>query len=60
MRTRSLLLVAVVAVSFWAVLSVRVQSQGGGGQVQLPEGPGKALVQASCTACHGLNNITNS
>ncbi|HET9215548.1 MAG TPA: cytochrome C [Terriglobia bacterium] len=30
------------------------------GQVQLPEGPGRDLVQASCTSCHALNQVTNS
>jgi virginiamycin B lyase len=33
---------------------------GGRGQVQLPEGPGKEIVQATCSACHGLNQITGS
>jgi virginiamycin B lyase len=28
--------------------------------LQLPEGAGKAAVQATCTRCHGLNSITNS
>src|SRR5215204_202233 len=31
-----------------------------GGQVQLPEGPGRDLVQASCASCHGLNQITGA
>ena len=32
----------------------------GGAAVTLPEGNGKELVQATCTKCHGLNQITNS
>ena len=28
--------------------------------VKLPEGAGRALVQASCTSCHRLNLIPNS
>ena len=31
-----------------------------GGQVQLPEGAGKEIVQARCGSCHGLNQITGS
>jgi hypothetical protein len=34
--------------------------QGGPAPVQLPEGAGRAQVQAACTSCHGLNLITNS
>jgi virginiamycin B lyase len=32
----------------------------GRGTVNLPDGPGKAQVQAYCALCHQLNNITNS
>ena len=59
MRKSAFMFLAIVMAFLCAVLSVRVQGQGGG-QVQLPEGPGKELVQASCTACHSLNNIPNS
>jgi len=31
-----------------------------GGQVQLPDGPGRDRVQATCGACHGLNMITGA
>jgi virginiamycin B lyase len=31
-----------------------------GGQVQLPEGVGKDVVQARCISCHGLNQITGA
>ena len=30
------------------------------GQVQMPEGPGREIVQANCTSCHALNQISNS
>jgi len=30
------------------------------GQSSLPEGPGRELVQAMCTQCHGLGQIVNS
>jgi virginiamycin B lyase len=30
------------------------------GQVTLPDGPGKEVVQARCTACHGLNQIAGA
>ena len=32
----------------------------GRGTVELPDGPGKAPVQAYCTSCHTLANIANS
>ena len=34
-----------------------IQAQQGGQQRSLPEGAGREIVQASCGACHGLNNI---
>ena len=34
--------------------------QGQRGQVQLPEGPGRDAVQANCTSCHALNQISGS
>lgn len=34
--------------------------QGGPPAVQLPEGAGREQVQATCTKCHGLNQIQNS
>jgi virginiamycin B lyase len=36
------------------------RGRGGRGAVQLPDGPGRELVQANCTRCHGLNNISGS
>jgi mono/diheme cytochrome c family protein len=36
------------------------RSQGQRGQVQLPDGQGREIIQANCTACHGLNQIPNS
>ena len=47
-----------------AALTVSLNAQGargrGGAQVELPDGPGKEAVAASCAACHGLNSITGS
>ena len=34
--------------------------QGQRGPVQLPEGPGREVVQANCTTCHALNQISGS
>ncbi|MBC53877.1 MAG: cytochrome C [Gammaproteobacteria bacterium] len=31
-----------------------------GGNNELPDGPGKELVQIACTSCHGLNHIQRS
>jgi virginiamycin B lyase len=36
------------------------RAQARGQQVQLPDGPGKDLVQSTCSQCHGLSNITSS
>ncbi|MBI3047138.1 MAG: cytochrome C [Acidobacteria bacterium] len=59
MRQRAFL--ALVAVAFVALIfPATTQGQRGGQQVQLPDGPGKDMVQATCTKCHGLNFITNS
>jgi virginiamycin B lyase len=55
-RLPSILLVAAALV--WLALSARVRSQGG--QVPLPEGPGRDLVAATCAECHSLNLIRNS
>src|SRR5690348_16158909 len=37
-----------------------VAAQGQGQQVQLPEGDGRDLVQATCARCHSLANIRNA
>jgi len=59
----------LTAASLGVVVTVAVQAQapaggrqGGPGQqaITLPDGTGKDLVQAACTKCHGLNQITNS
>jgi virginiamycin B lyase len=38
----------------------RPEAQQRGGQVQLPEGPGRELIQTNCASCHGLNQITGA
>ena len=47
-----------------AALTVSLNAQGargrGGAQVELPDGPGREAVAATCGACHGLNSITGS
>ena len=47
---------------FWTIVlvacslpSLRAQTR-----IQLPEGPGKATVQAVCSQCHGLDRVTSS
>src|SRR5207248_9628077 len=49
-------------VPLFAALSVfgQERGRGRGGNVTLPEGPGREIVQAQCASCHGLNLITNS
>src|SRR5262245_40664465 len=58
-------LVALVLVGGIALRGQQPQGQapgrgGRGGQVTLPDGPGKASVEAYCTRCHNLGNIVNS
>jgi virginiamycin B lyase len=51
---------ATVALIAVAVAGVLTQGPGRGGPVDLPDGPGKAQIQAMCASCHPLTNITNS
>jgi virginiamycin B lyase len=50
---------SLAAVFFCILVPAAAEAQRGG-QVTLPEGPGKEVVQASCTSCHGLNQITGA
>ena len=55
MSSRALAVTAALLVSaFPAAAQQRRQ------QRELPEGAGREIVQASCGACHGLNNVFNS
>jgi virginiamycin B lyase len=36
------------------------QAQRGGRPVQLPDGPGREIVEARCVSCHGLNLVTGA
>src|SRR4029077_5700323 len=56
----SWLALIVLAVSVCAVLPSRGQNRGQNQAVQLPEGDGKATVQAACGVCHSMNTVTNS
>lgn len=49
--------VVVLGLSVCAAAPLRAQ-RGGRGQVDLPDGDGKQMVQTLCVGCHGLNNIT--
>jgi virginiamycin B lyase len=53
-----LLRYTLVAALLCATFPATAQAQRG--QVNLPEGLGREVVQASCTACHGLNMITGA
>src|SRR5438128_1416834 len=60
MTRRTLALSAILLVTVLLV-SVRLDGrQGRGGTVSLPEGPGKASVEAYCSKCHSLGNIVSS
>jgi virginiamycin B lyase len=50
----------MAAVVLGSVFSTGAGAQGRGQQVTLPDGPGKEMIQATCTKCHGLNLITTS
>lgn len=58
MRKRVILTLATAA--FVALMLPATTEGQRGPQVQLPDGPGKAMVDATCAKCHGLNFITNS
>jgi len=48
---------ALAAISLCSAGTAQAQR---GQPVQLPEGHGKEMVEASCARCHGLNQITNA
>jgi hypothetical protein len=55
------LLSILLTVCFGLGVAQPAHSQGGGrAPVQLPEGPGRDLVENTCSRCHGLNMITAS
>jgi virginiamycin B lyase len=59
MRRKSLA-VPTAAVCLWLVIPASAQAQRGRQPVELPDGPGRALVETRCTECHRLNLIANS
>src|SRR5688572_18349804 len=56
---REALRIQLAVAALTLVVPCAAQAQRGG-QVQLPEGPGKDVVQARCVSCHGLNQITGA
>src|SRR5437660_11232116 len=57
----SWLALLLLAVSVCIVLPSRGQNRGQNQeQVQLPDGDGKATVQAACAVCHSMNQVTNA
>jgi virginiamycin B lyase len=56
---KRLVWLSLVAASLCAALPSRVQAQGRGQPVNLPDGPGKEIVQTVCAKCHALNLIAN-
>jgi virginiamycin B lyase len=59
MRHGTFALSAAAGVLSAVAFTATVSGQPGGAAVQLPEGPGKQQVEATCARCHGLNLITN-
>src|SRR4051812_38167272 len=62
MATKSFVSLAAAALfgSVFFLSTAPARTQGRGPQVQLPDGPGKEMVQTTCTGCHALNLIINS
>jgi virginiamycin B lyase len=60
MRTPRLTAVLVAAALMTCSFAVPRAQGARGGQAQLPDSPGRDLVQTTCSACHGLNMITGS
>lgn len=60
MKSFSWLALILVAASVCAVLPSRGQNRGNQEQVNLPEGDGKATVQAACAVCHAMTQVTNA
>jgi len=60
MRKRGLLTVALATFALVALMPPETTQGQRGQPVTLPDGPGKAMVEATCAKCHGLNFITNS
>ena len=46
--------------SFLPALAVLLGAMPAAAQPVLPDGPGKAVVESACQACHALTNITNA
>lgn len=59
MKRGALLTLVAIAV-FASAFSTGLAGQQGPPPVQLPDGPGKDMVGAMCSRCHGLNLITSS
>jgi len=59
MKQQGILAIAAAAL-LSLTLTAPMEGRQRGQQVQLPEGAGREMVQATCTKCHGLNLITNS
>src|ERR1700694_4073124 len=51
---------AAVFCSVFVFSTAPARTQGRGQPIQLPEGPGKEIVQTTCNGCHALNLIVNS
>src|SRR5262245_19582602 len=56
---RATLCVPVLVALFSVVAPFAAEAQRGG-QIQLPDGAGKEIVQKRCVSCHGLNQITGA
>jgi len=46
--------------AMWTLLTIAVATMAYATTQDLPEGDGKKILQNSCTACHGLEDVVNS
>lgn len=60
MKRYAAVIAPLAGLLFAMVFPAGTDARQGRGAVQLADGPGRDLVQATCAKCHGLNNITNS
>ena len=60
MKKRIVANLAVAVLGWIAVLPLTVLGQPSATEIQLPDGDPKALIEATCVACHQLDYIPNS
>ena len=57
---KGVIVAPAVAACIWLVVPASAYAQRGQQPVELPDGPGRELVETACAECHRLNLIVNS